>query len=157
MEALNNLITNYLAEGKLLHLSTSANAVPWVTHVWYAFDANSGDLVFTSNKARRHSLDIVQNSQVAGGVVAIDLEGLGQKVRGLSFEGHAFEAQDEVCQKAYDIYAQRWPVVKDMFSATDILNGTTGMRMFRVELGRAVLFDEVNFPDNPRQESILTR
>src|SRR5438876_8191948 len=111
-----DLVAEYLRSGKLLHLSTSSNGRLWMCHVWYALGPNDNTLVFTSNKARRHSREIALNPIVAGGVVAIDLDGLGQKIRGLSFEGTALEAVGENISQAYECYATRWPQVRNMFT-----------------------------------------
>lgn len=151
-EKIDTLIEEYLRAGKLLHLACSSNAALWMCHVWYAVGDRPNVLIFTSNKARRHSKEIRHNPIVAGGVVAMDLEGLGQKVRGLSFEGRAEEVIGEAIEKAYDYYAQRWPQVRTMFTSADIQSNLVDMRMYRVELVKAVLFDEVNYPGNPRQE-----
>jgi uncharacterized protein YhbP (UPF0306 family) len=151
-ERLSLLIGDYLRAGKLLHLYCSSNNVLWMCHVWYAVGSCNQELIFTSNKARRHSKEINNNPIIAGGVNAMDLDGLGQKVQGLSFEGKAEEATGNEIEKAYELYAMRWPQVKSMFSANDIQSGRVDMRMYRVTITRAVLFDEVNYPDNPRQE-----
>jgi uncharacterized protein YhbP (UPF0306 family) len=146
-------VIDYLREGKLLHISTSSNGIPWLCHVWYALDEKEPALLFASNRSRRHSREIVANSVVAGGVVGIELEGLGQKVRGLSFEGRAVELSGSAIAEGYEVYRARWPNVKDMFSVHDIETASSDMRIYRVSLSRAVLFDEVLFPRCPRQET----
>ncbi|MDX6269288.1 MAG: hypothetical protein QOD28_511 [Acidobacteriota bacterium] len=154
-ESLRELVLEYLRSGKVLHLASLSNDTMWMCHVWYAVGGGPEEIIFTSNKSRRHSRDIRNNSVVAGGVVAIDLEELGQKVRGLSFEGRAEETTGDAMERAYNLYAKRWPQVKKMFTAKQIRSDATDMRMYRVQLTRVVLFDEVNFPDNPRQELFL--
>lgn len=148
-------IDEYFAEGRILHLATVSNGVPWLCHVWYANGPAERSVVFTSNKTRRHSREIVAQPRVAGGVVAIPLDGLGQRVRGLSFEGLALETTGSDIVAAYEAYASRWPKVREMFTAKDIETGTTPMRMYVINLSRIVLFDEVNYPSNPRQELVL--
>lgn len=154
-EMLTECVQAYLKDGKLLYLATFVNTTPWVCHVWYSLGWMPNSVVFTSNLGRRHSSDIRVNPIVAGGIVAIETEGLGQKVRGLSFEGRAFEATENKLALAYDAYASRWPKVRDMFSLKDVESGVSAMRMYVVEFSRMVLFDEVNFPDGPRQELLL--
>ena len=88
------LLRNYVSDGKLMQLATiSASGAPWLTHCWYAADSEL-NLIFMSKADRRHSTDIRGNERVAGGIIAITLDGLGQKVRGVSFEGTA-EQVDE--------------------------------------------------------------
>jgi uncharacterized protein YhbP (UPF0306 family) len=149
---LNFFIKDYLNQGKLLHLATSSENSLWLCHVWYALGQDISEIIFTSNKSRRHSQEIKNNPIVAGGVIAIELEGLGQKVRGLSFEGLAEEVANTQIEDAYVLYAKRWPQIQQMFTAQDILYNKVDMRMYKIKLTKVVLFDEVNFPKNPRQE-----
>jgi len=153
--ALRTRIRQYFGGGQILHLATVGNGVPWLCHVWYAMGVEEQSLVFTSNRSRRHSREILAQPRVAGGVVAIPLDGLGQRVRGISFEGHALEAVGDAMLPAYDAYAGRWPKVREMFTAKDIEAGATPMRMYVIKMSRIVLFDEVNYPSNPRQELVL--
>jgi uncharacterized protein YhbP (UPF0306 family) len=152
---LGKLVSDYLNDGRLVHIASVSSGKPWVTHVWYAVGPGQYSVVFTSNKSRRHSREIRFNPDVSGGVVAIDLEGLGQKVRGLSFEGKAHEATGDEIGLAYEAYATRWPQVREMFSAKEIETAASNMRMFIVRPSRIVLFDEVNFPTDPRQELLV--
>jgi uncharacterized protein YhbP (UPF0306 family) len=153
--ALRARIAEYFADGRILHLATVVNGVPWLCHVWYATGPAEDSVVFTSNRARRHSKELLAQPLVAGGVVAIPLDGLGQRVRGISFEGRGHEAADDLILSAYEAYAARWPRVREMFTAKDIETGATQMRMYVIKLCRIVLFDEVNYPSNPRQELVL--
>ena len=152
---LKSQIAEYLEAGKVLHLATVSNGVPWLCHVWYAPGPTEWTIVFTSNRARRHSQEINVSPRIAGGVVAIPLDGLGQRIRGLSFEGLASEAAGDSIVTAYETYARRWPRVREMFSAKDIQLSATAMRMYVIDLQRIVLFDEVNYPSNPRQELVI--
>jgi uncharacterized protein YhbP (UPF0306 family) len=151
------LIRNYLKDGRLMQLATvAADGHPWVAHVWYAISADLCELVFASNVSRNHSQHIRTNPAVAGGVVAIPLEGLGQKVRGLSFAGVASEGSGDRGRAAYELYAGRWPNVRAMFAADDVDSDATPMRMYIVTVETYVLFDEVHFPSQPRQEYRIT-
>jgi uncharacterized protein YhbP (UPF0306 family) len=151
-EFIKKTVNEYLQSGKLLHLATSVNSTAWLCHVWYGVHEKDRSIVYTSNRLRRHSQEISINSKVAGGVVSMDLEGLGQKVRGLSFEGTAIEAVESDLENAYESYASRWPQVRNMFSIQDIRSKKVDMRMYVLNFTKMVLFDEVNFPSSPRQE-----
>jgi uncharacterized protein YhbP (UPF0306 family) len=151
-EIIHDLVKEYFLSGKLLHLATSFNSNSWLCHVWYAIHEENKSIIYTSNRLRRHSQEIFNNPKVAGGVVAVNLEGLGQKVRGLSFEGTAAEASESELENIYESYALRWPQVRSMFSTQDILSKKVDMRMYCVKFTKIVLFDEVNFPSSPRQE-----
>jgi uncharacterized protein YhbP (UPF0306 family) len=149
---LENLVREYLRAGKLMQLATVSNSQPWQSQLWYAFADDLQTVVFTSNQARRHSRELETNPRVACAVLATELTGLGQKVRGLTFEGIATEASGPNIEATYELYARRWPNVREMFSAAEMSTGSTAMRMYDVRVDGYVLFDEVNYPASPRQE-----
>jgi uncharacterized protein YhbP (UPF0306 family) len=146
-------IRQYLDDGKLMQVATQSSNGMWLCHVWYAYSPDLKEIVFTSNKSRQHSMDIQDNPSVSAGAVAIPLEGLGQKVRGLTFSGNAHEAQvqDEI-ESAYMLYKERWPKVESMFSLQDIITKATPMRMYILRPDKYSLWDEVNYPDAPQQQ-----
>lgn len=146
------LVGAHLASGKLLHLASQSNRVLWMCHVWYAVGDRINELVFTSNRTRRHSQEIERDPVIAGGIVPIQLEGLGQKVQGMAFEGTVIEATGSDLERVYELYAIRWPTVRQMFTASAVRSGATDMRLYSVNISRLVLFDEVNFPSSARQE-----
>jgi uncharacterized protein YhbP (UPF0306 family) len=160
LDTLRQLVSEYLASGTLMQVATSNGDQPWVAHVWYSFTEDLGTVVFTSNKDRRHSQEIRANPHVACGVVAVELEGLGQDVRGLTFEGEATEATGADVEFAYELHADRWPGVREGrkgFALEDVVSGATPMRMYMIRVREYVLFDEVNFKDDPRQRLPLGR
>jgi len=122
-----------------------------VSNVWYAFDSPNSRVIFQSRRTRRHSLEIVADSRVAGAVVSGEQIGLGQKVRGISLEGIGSLVAGDDVGPAYEVYAARWPEVRDSVSVEQFLS-PEGPGMYQVTLTRVVLFDEANFPDEPRQE-----
>jgi uncharacterized protein YhbP (UPF0306 family) len=147
------LFVEYMETGRLLQLATVHGSQPWICHVWYAWDASNGAVIFMSRRTRRHCQELAENPLVAGAVVAIPLEGLGQKVTGAMFEGHAAPVPGDNLRDAYDLYATRWPQVQRLTPMSSLdESGTDGPWFYAIEVGQAVLFDEVNFPDSPRQE-----
>jgi uncharacterized protein YhbP (UPF0306 family) len=127
---------------------------PWLTHVWYAVDDNL-DIYFVSNAAQRHSSEIRSNSRVAAGVIAIELEGPGQKVRGISLEGDAEEIGARSLPHAFRVYSRRWPQVSKIATQAEFVKHATKMRFYRIRPKRIILFDQVNFPDSPQRELTL--
>jgi uncharacterized protein YhbP (UPF0306 family) len=147
-----SLLHEYLREGKLMQIATTDGADSvWLAHCWYAVD-DQLRLIFLSREDRVHSQHILRGSGVAGGIIAIDLEGLGQKIRGVTFAGKAELASDDVLDEAYETYSARWPQVQQMVTPNEIRARRTPNRIWRVRPTTYVLFDEVNFPDEPRQE-----
>lgn len=151
-EAVKKLFEEYLSDGKLLQLATARDGQPWVCSVWYSFVPSESAVVFLSRNTRRHVLELVSNPQVACSVVDISLDGLGQKVRGISFEGIVSAASDTNISNWYDHYSARWPQVLELTPLNAMRSSTPGPWLYIVRFSSGVLFDEVNFSTSPRQE-----
>lgn len=151
---LRKLIEDYLKEAKLMTLATCDKDKPWAATVWFIFD-DKLNLYFISQKQRRHSLELKRNPKIAGTIV-FPHEIFGVKVRGIQFEGEAYEASALELPNAYTLFAKRFPKVKENIkSVMDIIKNITRVRFYKIVPSRIVLYDEVNFPDNPRQELLL--
>jgi uncharacterized protein YhbP (UPF0306 family) len=145
------LLREYLRGAKLMQVATVRDAQPWMANVWFAMD-ESFRLYFISRGDRRHSKEIRANRWVAGSIVQPPFEGLGQKVRGVTFEGEATELEDDDLVYGYDTYRRRWPQVESSAPLPEIASGKSQTRVYRVVPRLFVLFDEVNYPKDPRQE-----
>jgi hypothetical protein len=142
----------YVADGKVMQLATlRADGSPAVSNVWY--DAHFGpDLLrFISRNDRHHSVDIRADERVAGGIVAIRLDALGQAVRGVTFTGTARELPTVGVDAEIGAFAGRWPAAATAIAPDTLAAGETPTRLYEVAVTEWVLFDEVNFPDQPRQ------
>ncbi|MBI2327786.1 pyridoxamine 5'-phosphate oxidase family protein [Candidatus Curtissbacteria bacterium] len=150
MTNLKELIAEYLRDAKLMQVATSQNNKPWIATVWYVNDED-WNLYFISRKNRRHSLEINNNPYVAGAIVLPHTKGSGEKVRGLQFEGKAEEAKGKALKKARNLYLIKYSSAEDI--PLKKLEDPKFIATFYVIHPKAfILFDEVNFPDNPRQE-----
>lgn len=144
---LRSLISDYLVKAIMMHIGTSHGSNPWVTTVYFASDTNL-NLYFLSRKNRRHSREISNNNNVAGAIVLP--HNYGDKVRGLQFEGKCRELKDDEALNGRSIYERKFWIVEDR-----VLNQQQGVDMegvYQIVPERYVLFDELNFPDNPSQE-----
>lgn len=141
------LIQDYLTKAQLVHLGTSHGEKPWVTAVYFAADVDL-NLYWLSRKNRRHSREISNNSHVAGTIVLP--HNYGDKVRGLQFEGEARELKDEDAISGRNIYSSKFWIVEDR--VMNLKEGDTSQVCYQARPVRFVLYDEVNFPDNPSQE-----
>jgi len=145
---LKKLIQEYLAEAKMLHLATVANNQPWVCNVWFASD-EAMNLYWFSGIHRRHSAEVQAHPLVSGGITLPQTP--QDPPRGLQFQGTAEKlTEDSDVQAAIDLYKDR------IFPETKIrqfMASTTNPHDFyRIKPELFVLFDVVNFPENPRQE-----
>ncbi|MBC7836929.1 pyridoxamine 5'-phosphate oxidase family protein [Acetobacteraceae bacterium] len=145
---LRKLIEEYLAESKLMQLATSKNNQPWVCNVYFAFD-ESLNLYWISRPNRRHSGELRENEKVAGTIVhSPDPKNPG---RGIQFQGIAKEITDkEEMRVAMKFYAERYGMSPERVEA--LISGADGHLPYKITPTKYVLFDELNFPDNPYQE-----
>lgn len=150
MKSLEELINDYLKEAKLLQIATAIDNKPWVASVWYASD-DKNNLYFESRRTRRHSVEIKANASVAGTIVMPHTEGRGQKVRGIQFSGQASEVQPDDMNRVKTLYRTKYPLTPDT-PIKDLIDPSGVATFYIIKPDLIVLFDEINFPDNPRQE-----
>lgn len=148
MKDLKQLIVDYLNEQKLMQLATEADGKPWVCSVWFGFDDDL-NIYFFSSTARRHSKEIESNGNVAGAIVSPHEP--SDPPRGLQFEGVAEKLTDpDDLAKARSVYEGR---IFDAEKVDEFLVNKENPHIFyRIKPSKFVLFDVVNFPDDPRQE-----
>lgn len=148
MKRLKKLIKDYLKDTKLMQLATSAGNQPWVCHVWFASDGDL-NIYWFSSTTRRHSKEVMKNPKVGGAIVFPHTP--KDPPRGLQFEGTAeLLTKNSDIQKARSVYEGRIFSKKEV---DDFINSKTSPHCFyRIKPKLFVLFDLVNFPENPRQE-----
>lgn len=157
MSDIRELIRSYLKEAKLMTLATARNNKPWVASVWYVHNEDL-NLYFISRKSRRHSLELKENPNVAGAIVIPHFKGSGEKVRGLQFEGTAHDLtgdeERETLEEAKKLYLEKYSMAEDI-PIKDLSDPSGIATYYVIHSTSFVLFDEINFPKNPRQELIL--
>ncbi len=147
---LRRFVLDYLREAKLMSIATAKGGQPWAASAWYVHDSEF-NLCFISRKARRHSLELKENPHVAGTITKPHVIGSGEKVRGLQFEGVAHEATGKTLKKALRLYMTKYPTAQKI--PLENLQDKNFMAAFYVIHPKTIiLFDEINFPDEPRQE-----
>jgi hypothetical protein len=144
------LLEDYVTLGKLMQLATlGRDGSPILCNVWYDPHFAPDLLRFISRPDRQHSINLRTDPRIAGSIVAVPLDSLGQKVRGVTFTGAARELdrvgiEDEIRQ-----FIGRWPAAT--INAESLARDATASRLYEIAVDEWILFDEVNFPDNPRQ------
>lgn len=152
MTNIKELIIDYLNQAKLMQIATSKNNKPWVASVWYVHDEKL-NLYFISKRHRRHSLELKDNPNIAGAIVVPHTKGSGEKVRGLQFEGTSHDLTDEPdeLEKVHKLYLAKYSLAEDI-PLKQLTDSKWLATYYVVHPKTFVLFDEINFPDNPRQE-----
>jgi hypothetical protein len=146
------LLEQYVKSGKLMQLATlREDGSPAVCNVWYDAHFAPDRLRFISRHDRNHSANIRRDARVAGSIVAIHLEALGQRVTGVTFTGIARELGTTGVEPEVGDFVKRWPAATDTIEPGKLSRGETPTRIYEVAVKEWVLFDEVNFPAEPRQ------
>lgn len=136
----------YVASGKLAQVTTLCpDGRPILCHVWYDYSFKPDRLRFMSQTRRDHCQNIRNDDRVAGGIVAIELSGLGQKVRGVTFKGIASELSTPTHQSEVEQFIRRWP------AAAPSLVPDSSARLYEIQVSEWLLFDEEKFPEDPRR------
>lgn len=144
--SLQNLVVEYLDEARQMQVATCVDGQPWCATVYFAHD-NAHNLYWISMPDARHSQEIVRNSQIAGTItLAINP---GEPVRGLQFIGTAQEVDMAQIRGNIEAYAERY---QRFTLGEDMMRGATPIRLYQVKPISFILFDQKNFPDQPRQE-----
>lgn len=149
---LRKLIQEYLEKARLMQVSTSKDNKPWTCSVYFAYDEDL-NLYWISLPTTRHSQELRENEHVAGTIVLPHTP--GEDVRGLQFEGVAKEitTTDKGFEHALLTYAKRMGMKEER--QKEITNGTDGHAVYMIDPTSFVLFDTLNFPNNPRQKLSL--
>ena len=147
-----DFLLNEVSAGKLMHVATlDADGNPALCHVWYRATFTPDRLYFISRHDRQHSLNIRNDGRIAGGIVATVPNGLGDKVRGVTFKGNAIELPKVGFDDLVEAFLDRWPNARAILSVDRPERGETQSRLYEIAVTEWVLFDEGNFPDEPRR------
>ena len=149
---LRKLIKEYLKEAKMMQLATVSNGKPWVCNVWFAADKNFNIYWFSATN-RRHSIEVAKDNHVAAAICLPQTS--KDKPRGIQLEGTA-----ELVTKPTEVAIATKLFVGRKFNLSQIKQFMALVdrphRFYKIEPNSIVLFDAVNFPENSRQELILS-
>ena len=141
-------IRGYLPQVIHMSLATCTNDKPWICEVHFVFD-DELNFYFRSTPQRRHSEEIAKNPNVAGNIVTQHF--LGQKVRGVYFEGVA-EKLENVTKDyiAYQLYCQRFDTDEKILTEAE---KDTGHGFYKITVKKFALFD--GYESSPSQKHEL--
>lgn len=137
------LITEYLQQSKHMQLATVKDGQPWLCTVHFVADEDF-NLYWMSARERRHSTEITNDSKAAVTVVR-DTE----RKQALQMTGNASEVTGDDLERVHDLYQSKFgPKEYDLAA---IKSSTTGRAYWVFKPHHIELWDEVNFPDSPKQ------
>lgn len=141
-----NLIVSYLDKTRLMQLATADNNQPWCCTVHFAHD-NLHNLYWISDPHTKHSQHIAKNPNVAASMV-VPIS--GPSLPGIQVAGTAREITDpKEVELLFGAYAERYTAHNKL---ADIISGKNPHHLYQLKPKQFILFDHVNFPDQPRQE-----
>jgi hypothetical protein len=135
-----------LGDAKLMQVATVGGDQPWICTVFFVADDDL-NVYWLSLPTRRHSREITVQ-QKAAAAIAVKHD---KPVTGIQIEGDAEEVTDAgVITDVMEKYTAKYDAGRDFYD--NFLAGKNQHRLYRIRPRMFVLFDEVNFPENGRQE-----
>jgi uncharacterized protein YhbP (UPF0306 family) len=148
-----NVLEEQVTTGKVLQLATlDGDGSPYVCNVWFASAFTPDRLWFISRPTRLHCINIRTDERVAGAILAIELDSLGQPVQGVTFKGTARELPTTDINEQVHRYVTRWPKAANAIDPERLASGEAHHRVYEIAVTSWVLYDEANFGRTPRQE-----
>ncbi|GAA1816705.1 hypothetical protein GCM10009682_42020 [Luedemannella flava] len=147
------VLEEQVTTGKVMQLATlDDDGSPYVCNVWFASAFTPDRLWFISRPTRFHCANIRNDERVAGAILAIELDALGQPVQGVSFKGTARELPTTGINDQIHRYVTRWPKAGNAIDPARLASGEAHHRVYEIAVTDWVLYDEANFGRTPRQE-----
>jgi uncharacterized protein YhbP (UPF0306 family) len=142
------LIDEYIKKAYFMQVGTSVDDQPWVCTVHFASDEKL-HLIWVSSVESKHSQEIGKNPKVAGTIVLPFKP--DEPVMGIQFQGVAKKVTDiKESLMLMQSYGARFGMDKQTIET--IAKSTEGHMCYVITPSLFVLFDQIHFPDNPRQE-----
>lgn len=139
------LLKQYFEENKLMQLATVSNGHPWLCNVYFVTD-NEHNIYWTSTKARRHSQEILIDPKSACTIVHDS-----KNKQALQITGSSYIVPLDDVERVYHLHAEKYGYKESRLEQA--LQDTSEGRAFWVLKPETISFwDEVNFPDSPKQE-----
>jgi uncharacterized protein YhbP (UPF0306 family) len=145
---LKELITQYFAECKAMQLATVGEDGPWICTVYFVADDNF-NIYWTSAKNRRHSKEIVGHPQVAIAIIK-DAE----RKQGMQITGEAFIVNSDGVNRVNKLYGEKFGDKPERLEEARS-SAPDGRAYWVFKPTLISLWDEVNFPTQPKQEYTL--
>jgi uncharacterized protein YhbP (UPF0306 family) len=138
------LLDTFLNENQLMQLATQADGKLWICNVYFASDQDH-NIYWTSARNRRHSIEIENNPSVAATIVNDEV-----KKQAVQISGKAYRIAADESEQAHKIYGGKLGQKESRLE--EVRQDTSQSRAYWVLKPEIIeLWDEVNFPDSPKQ------
>lgn len=139
------LLRQYLEDNTLMQLATVESGQPWVCNVYFVVD-DENNIYWTSSKKRRHSKEINANPIVAATIVQDS-----DKKQALQITGKAYQVSLDESERVNMLYGAKFGDKPTRLQ--EVFSNTPDGRAYWVLKPESIFFwDEVNYPDSPKQE-----
>lgn len=125
-----------------MQLATVSSGQPWLCTVYFVADDDL-NVYWSSTKTRRHSKELLAHPQVAVAIVKDQDRKQGMQITGLG----SLVGDDDV-ERVNKLYGDKFGHKPERMN--EVRAGTRGF--WKVTPNLIALWDEVNFPDSPKQE-----
>lgn len=143
------LIKEYFDNKKDMQLATVADGQPWICTVYFVYD-DDFNIYWTSGRSRQHSLEILKDPKAA---VTIVRDTVGKQA--LQIIGNANEVADNEIERVHGLYQARYG--KKEYDLEEMKKrNPEGRSYWMFKPKEILLWDEVNFPDAPKQRYAIT-
>ena len=127
-----------------MQLATVKDGQPWLCTVYFAADDDL-NLYWSSGRSRQHSMEILNDAKAAVTVVR-DTE----RKQALQITGNAYEVNDDDLERVHGLYTAKFGP-KD-FDLEEVKKHDPEGRAYWVFKPVTIsLWDEINFPEAPKQ------
>jgi nitroimidazol reductase NimA-like FMN-containing flavoprotein (pyridoxamine 5'-phosphate oxidase superfamily) len=142
-----DLIKKYINQSNILQLATSVKDMPWVVTLHFYADEDL-NLYWSSRHNRRHSQEVLTNPNASATILVHENTQKENWVIGVTLSGQA-----ELVEDLNDSIAQAYvkKLLKDPDLPLKIRDGSVPDKWYRLKPETIILFDNKDFPENPRQ------
>ena len=139
------LLKEYFENNKLLQLATISKGKPWLCNVYFVVDQNN-NIYWTSTKNRRHSQEILSNPASACTIVHDK-----DKKQALQITGKSHMVTLEDSERVHKLYGNKFGDKPSRLEEA-LKDDPNGRAFWMLKPESISFWDEVNFPDEPKQE-----
>ncbi len=140
-----DILKEFLSANKLMQLATVGENGPWICNVYFVAD-EEGNLYWTSARSRQHSKEILNNPKAAATVVHDS-----EHKQAVQIVGEAFEVALDDVERVNQLYGNKFGDKPERLQEV-LANTPEGRAYWMLKPQIVSLWDEVNFPNAPKQD-----
>ena len=143
---LQKLLKEYFTNNTLMQLATvNGDGQPWLCNVYFVTDEDNNIYWTSAREKRRHSKEIKHNPKAAVTIVHDS-----ERKQALQITGNAYEVPLDDAARVDKLYSDKYGD-KDRLAEV-MVDLPEGRAYWVVQPDKIYFWDEVNFPDAPKQE-----